>query len=380
MARGVFYADIQTELFDRIENYLNREPPMIGCEDATSLVSDFEKWFADRSLPRRVFVPCVITRISAPRFEIGPVTFEFIDRITTSDFYPQGGENERYAQGAFNDLIKWMREGDAGWLARVLVNGCEQRRAEEVAELAVDLAIVAIHLAAPFLGTRTMTRLDARRGMPQKRTLSEAGGTYNPSWERKEPGMAIGQGTLPDILRRSATIFTAVGNVVSSYTSGLYRLPVLEQAWCDAAYWLYQVLTERIDSIAVAKLETALEILFRTESSAGSKVRLLKVLCAFFDLGPDDLIVPNSTLNANQFAKDVVRNRSRILHGTWSTLNARGIDRVGMEGFVITVLATAVLELEEYAQSANPIDDAEVFLNWVEAKNAKSAPLGVGAK
>jgi phage terminase Nu1 subunit (DNA packaging protein) len=53
---------------------------------------------------------------------------------------------------------------DANWLARVAVEGCEQKRAEELAELAVDLAIVALQLAAPQYDTRSMARLDARRG------------------------------------------------------------------------------------------------------------------------------------------------------------------------------------------------------------------------
>ena len=51
------------------------------------------QWFADRAIPRRIFVPCVISRTPAPRFEIGPVAFEFVDNLATSDLYlySQGG-------------------------------------------------------------------------------------------------------------------------------------------------------------------------------------------------------------------------------------------------------------------------------------------------
>ena len=80
-----------------------------------------------------------------------------------------------------------------------------------------------------------MARLDARRGTSQKCTLSEADGYFSAAWTHKEPGMAIGGGTLPDLLQKAAPIFTAVGNVVHSFASGSYRLPVLERAWCDAA-------------------------------------------------------------------------------------------------------------------------------------------------
>lgn len=290
--RGAVYADIQTELFNFIENYVGREPSTVGSKDAEALVAHFEKWFADRTSPPRVFVPCVISRTSAPRFEIGPVTFEFIDRVTTSDFYPHGGGDAALGRRGFDDLVEWMRERDSDWLARVSVDGCEQKRAEEIAELAVDLVIVALQLAAPYLDTRTMARLDARRGTSQKCTLSEAEGYYNAGWTRKEPGMTIGRGTLPDILQKAAPIFSAVGNVVRSFASGSFRLPVLERAWYDAAYWLYQALAESIDTIAIAKLETALEVLLRAESSTRSQQRMLEILSAFFDLEPDNPIAP----------------------------------------------------------------------------------------
>lgn len=368
MERGAIYADIQTELFNFIEDYIGREPSTVGSKDAEALVAHFEKWFVNKASPYRVFVPCVISRTPAPRFEVGPVTFEFIDRVTMSDFCPQGGGDLALDRRGFDDLVGWMREHDADWLARVSVDGCEQKRAEEIAELAVDLVIVALQLAAPYLDTRTMARLDARRGTSQKRTLSEANGYYSAGWTRKEPGMTIGRGTLPDILQKASPIFTAVGNVVRSFASGSFRLSVLEQAWCDAAYWLHQALAESIDTIAIAKLETALEVLLRAQSSRGSEQRMLEILNVFFDLGPDDPIAQGSPLSARQFARNVVRDRSRILHGTWPTLNARGIDRVGMEGFVMTVLRAAVIELEAYIHSADPANDVDEFLSWMRQR------------
>ena len=52
-------------------------------------------------------------------------------------------------------------------------------RAMEVAALAVDLALVALQLAAPGLDTRSMARLDARRGMNEQRTISETDGEFH---------------------------------------------------------------------------------------------------------------------------------------------------------------------------------------------------------
>lgn len=372
MERGVVYADVQTELFACVEDYIGREASSVDGRDAQALIVHFEKWFADSALPRRVFVPCVISRTPAPHFEIGPVKFEYIDDVTASSFYPRGADDTIVDRHGFDDIVRWMREEDANWLAHVSVEGCERKRAEEIAELSVDLVIVGLQLAAPYLDTRTMSRLDARRGTSQKRTLSEAGGFNCTGWTRREPGLAIGHGTLPDILEKAASIFAAVGNVVRSFSAGSYRLPTLERAWCDAAYWFHQALAESIDTIAIAKLETVLEVLVCAESSKGSERRMFEILNAFFGLGPDDQIAPGSLLTTRQFARNVVRDRSRILHGTWSTLNARGIDREGMEGFVATVLRTAVIDLEAYCASPGRTDNIEDFLGWVGQRRVAS--------
>lgn len=373
LERGAVYADVEAELFNFIESYVDREPSSIGTVDADALFGRLANWFAVRATPRRVFVPCLITRTPAPRFEIGPVTFEFADRIATSDFYPQSRADDGiFDLHGFDEIVQWMRDEEAHWLARVDVDGCDQKRAEEIAELAVDLVIVGLQLAQPYLDTRTMARLDARRGTAQKRTLSEANGYFSSGWASKEPGMSIGHGTLPEITRQAAPIFTAVGNIVRSFATGSLRLPVLEQAWCDAAYWFHQGLVESIDTIAITKLETALEVLARAESSRGSERRISEILSAFFGLEPDDPIALESTLTARQFARNVVRDRSRILHGTWSTLNVRGIDRAGMEGFVSTVLRAAAIELEAYTHLAHRPDDIDHFLDWVGRRRAAS--------
>ncbi len=365
MRRGVSHVNLQNELFNFIIGYVDREPSSVKAGDLGALLAHIEQWFATQISTRRVFVPCAISRTPAPRFEIGPVVFEFIDKVTTSDFYERDSGNPEFVQLAFNELVQWMQEASGNWLARVTVEGCDQKRGEEIAELAVDLVIVALQLAAPNLDTRTMARLDSRRGGTQKHTLSESNGAYISSWTIKDPGMTIGSGTLFDTLNRHTPIFNSVGNVVRSFASGSFRLPALEQAWCDAAYWLHQALAESIDTIAVAKLETALEVLVTSVSSKGSEKRILEILKTFFDLEHCDPIAPGSQLNAQQYAKIFVGNRSRVLHGTWSTLNHRVPDRAGMESFVTNVLRHAVIELDSYAQSSYPSDDIDCFLGWV---------------
>lgn len=373
MERGVNFEKFQAELFTQLESYVGRDPETLARADTQRLVDHFSTWFKDQASRRMVFVPCVLTPWAAPRFDIGPGTFVYIDAITTSEFYPAGPTPDVLAKHSFDTMLELMRETHAHWLARITVEGCEQQRAEEIGELAVDLAIVALQLAAPYLDTRSMCRLDSRRGSAQKRVISEANGHYNTSWTRKEPGLSIGTGTLADILQKTKPVMAAAGNVVRSFTSGNYRLPNLERAWCDAAYWFHEALAEPIDSIAIAKLETALEVLLRSERSKGSTSRVLTILHCFFGLQPDDPVAPNASLTAKQFAANLVRDRSRILHGTWSTLNARlGRSRTGMEGFANTVLRRAVIELEAYSHEAAPADDIDAFLKWLEHRAASS--------
>lgn len=273
----------------------------------------------------------------------------------------------------FDKLVRWMEKEHAHWLARVTVNDCDYRRGKEIAEIATDLAITALQIAAPKMTTRNMSRLNDRRGPSQQKNLAETSGSYTVSWAQNDAGLAIGRGTMAKILAVSDNLIHAVGNVVSSFASGSFRLPTLERAWCDAAYWHHQALAESIDSIAIAKLETALEVLLISESSRGSEKRLREIMSAFFDLGPDDPIYAGSSVTVRQSAKNMVRDRSRILHGTWPTLSARGIDRAGMEGFVATILRISVIELEAYAQSTDPQDNATKFLEWIQERKGLSS-------
>ena len=69
------------------------------------------------------------------------------------------------------------------------------------------------------------------------------------------------------MLRETQPVISAVGHVVKSFASGNYRLPKLERAWCDPAYGIRESLFDPIDSLAVTKLETALEVLICAENS-----------------------------------------------------------------------------------------------------------------
>jgi hypothetical protein len=82
------------------------------------------------------------------------------------------------------------------------------------------------------------------------------------------------------------------------------------------------------------------------------------------------MITSNSSTTAKQFVKGIVRDRSRILHGTWSTLNSHlAMNRRSTEEFVIAVIRRTAMELVAYANTAAPSDQIEAFLMWVKSKN-----------
>jgi hypothetical protein len=75
---------------------------------------------------------------------------------------------------------------------------------------------------------------------------------------------------------------------------------------------------------------------------------------------------------AKEFAHGFVRDRSRVLHGTWSTLNARlGGSRDSLENLAVTLARASALELDAYIQSALPTDDTDAFLSWVKSRRQK---------
>jgi hypothetical protein len=189
----------------------------------------------------------------------------------------------------------------------------------------------------------------------------------------------MGPSALQHYLQQSARVLQAVGPRIKAFLEGGGRFPLLEQAWADAAYWFHEGLAEPLDTIAVPKLETAIEVLLRAQSSSGSKSRLLKAIQAFYGLTRGQFINAESQITVEKFATGFVTDRSRILHGTWSTLLKSLRDsRPTLTALVHGLLASYAFELETYLCDARSADDIEQFLSYVEARR-RSPRLGAAA-
>jgi hypothetical protein len=365
MERGIVAADIRRELSIFLAGHVPREAASLGSIDVAHLHRHFDEWFGRLAVPCRVFVTCVISRWKAPRFSIGPAEFVFIDDIERTEFYPS--PDDPFGRSELDDLVELMRQGGANWLARISIEGCERQRAKQLADIATDLAIVAVQLTVPY--TAGIGRLYAHRGTPMKLTLCEAEGRFYKDHSWDAPGQLIGTGALNYFLTMNEAIVSSVGDRVRSFSTGRFRLHRLELAWCDAAYWFHEALSEINEAIAVTKLETALEVLMCAGSSKGSQARIEAILEAFYDLGRDDPVHDATTTTAKRFAKEFVEGRSRVLHGTESTLlSRRSHDWEGAVEFVRSVLARAAVEIGTYSDIPNVADDRESFLEWVKIR------------
>ncbi|MBV8521762.1 MAG: hypothetical protein JOY71_06485 [Acetobacteraceae bacterium] len=88
---------------------------------------------------------------------------------------------------------------------------------------------------------------------------------------------------------KTATL-ESVGRRVGAYVRGNAKLEKIEQAWCDAAYWVHEGLAEPLDTIAVAKLETAIEALHEAGSGSQSKQRRCQAMEVFYGRKETDLL------------------------------------------------------------------------------------------
>ena len=372
--RGTTLDSYQIQLLNiLISDYLDREAASIDSGDVERIELGLLSWFSIEAGSRTVFIPCVISPSRSSCFSIGPVSFLYREDVQKSKYYPDAKNLGQFTNFEFESLLEMMRSNSASWLAVVDIIGCDNKRSLDIANLAVDISLVALQVAAPYMDTRSMSRLADRRGPSTEMTLMLANGHYSAGRTNKEAGLSIGEGYLAEILKTTAQTVTAVGNCVKSFVTGSFRLSHLEQAWCDAAYWLHQGLAEPLDSIAVTKLETSLEVLLSAGSTKNAKPSIIMAVGAFLGLGSGDTIVKSTGATVKMLARDISRDRSRVLHGDWSTLNVRlASSRKILEEISIIFIRESAVELDLYAREINAEDSAEEFLKWVKARREQS--------
>jgi hypothetical protein len=365
--RAVTYHEFCSYLTGKIvqENFA-KKPDEIGNTELEKLKSDMNEWVVQEKTPRQVFIPCIINEYLAASFSVGPITFDFIDNFKppscTPDFDP------------FPDIVSRMRNETALWMTTVSLPGCSDTHGYELANLCVDLALTGLQLVIPVGWSRNMCRMDSKRIANTEILSSYANGEVALRRSTKNAGFFLGTGSMEDFIAKSPRMLPSTGNRIQTYLNGNSLVPKLELAWCDAAYWFHEGLAEPIDSIATCKLETALEVLLRGTNRKTVSDLLKRAIRFAFEIKEDEHIFSNPIVIAEDFIEDTVEIRSRILHGTLSTLDTETSEiRFQLEKFVGIILQVYTLELDNYILQPNPKDGLKSFFEWSE-KQRKDNP------
>jgi len=356
-----------------MEKFAGRAPDSIAAVDLAALKAAVEEWFSRNVVPCCYVVPCALMPDlsafpHARPFAIGPVAFRHV-----SDFLKarnSANPEERMVDEIHHgQLLERMKERHAKWVAEVEIDGCETGKASDIADLAVDIAIVGVQLAIPQHYSRDMARITGRTSPPFVAIVYRIGSRTYGSFHSQPPGYGLSGGAFDEIMSKEVDLIRSVGRRVDAYVRGGSNLPKLEQAWCDAGYWYREGLAETLDSIAVAKLETAIEVLLGAESAAKSEQRLREALHAFHGVNDDDPIATDPSTSIKQYVKRIVGPRSRFLHGTWSTLGENAEQtRADAEALSWGLLRLSSLALDRYSASQSPADNAKAFLDWINAE------------
>ena len=372
--RGARYRTLTEAMLNAsMEKFTGRAPDSITAADLAALKAAVEEWFSQNVVARCYAVPCSLMPDlsgfpNARPFTIGPVAFRHV-----SDFLKARNstnpEERMLDEINYGALLQAMNERQASWVAEVEIDGCEETKASEIANLAVDIALVGIQLVIPRNYSRNMARITGRTSPPFVGSVYRAGSRTYSGMHWHMPGHGLSGGAFDEIMSKEVDIVRSVGRRVDAYIRGGSNLPKLEQAWCDAAYWFHEGLAETLDSIAVAKLETAIEVLLGAESSTKSEKRLCEALHAFHGVNENDPIATDPSTSIRQYVKGIVGPRSRFLHGTWSTLGENAeATRADAEALSWGLLRLSSLALDRYGTSKSPADSATAFLDWINAE------------
>jgi hypothetical protein len=286
----------------------------------------------------------------------------------------------------FEQLIELAVQRYANWIALVDVPGRAIDESNNAAVIAADIALAAVQLVCPGDDMRGLARATGRAAPVWRAGVSkESSGSINTATTNRLPALARAPELLVQHLALARPLLESMGRRLAAYLAATSPLPDLDEAWCNAAYWYHEALAEKLDTVAVAKLETAIEVLFRAENMSLSKQRLLRSFDAIFGLKGSDPLNPASTVTVEQLVIAITTARSRVLHGTWPTLQtdlptAKGEHSVtygDVESLTRMLLLQFSAHIDAYQAAGMTDDTTDALVAWI--KNERVARAAASA-
>jgi hypothetical protein len=361
-------ASVAHSIISVFESRLNANPTL---DDIQSVEQEVRRRFSEQAAPRTHYIPCLIIPEHASSFIVGPVRFYSIKDLIARENVTAGNPMQSLA---YSSLLQFMEVQSAYWVAEITVDGFDEPGGLERASVAVDLALVAIQIAIPVFYSRDMARLTGRTMPTGIGSVTKINGQPRFGSLRRDPGLGFSAGAFDQFISKARPVLASVGNRVRAYVSDEAALTRLDQSWSDSAYWFHEGLAEPLDTIAITKFETAIEVLLSAGSSKKSSNRLRQAFSSFYGLSPESPYPPGSSRTVNHIVKAIVKSRSRILHGTLSTLTPDSLATDGHGGRkIIELLSMDLLlsfsfKLDQYASQSDAKDNVEAFLQFVSAK------------
>lgn len=390
---------------EMMKAWVSRKSSSLAQPDFDWLQAVIDDWFSTLTQVREHLVPCTLYPYAIPSFTVGPVTFRHFSELPTEgfgisreEFWPKEPpvwkqwfrdvwaavrrkpvRRAKLGGFQFSMLARFANERAAPWVAFVKVTGRPPEESIRAADLSTDIALAAIQLLSPGDDMRTITRASARAAPVWRVDVSrmEDGG-FSEGTRNQVPALARSPELIEHHIREVEPGLRSMGQRLAGFLDASSPVPDLDEAWCNAAYWYHEALAETLDTVAVAKLETAIEVLFRAENMSGSKRRLHESFDVFFGLKPIDTITTDSSVTVEQFVEAITTARSRVLHGTWPTLqfdlpankSSQTVSYSDVEFLTRTLLLCFSVQLDAYIATDSPSDATDAFFAWIKAERS----------
>lgn len=335
----------------------------LGSEHVVAIENAVDRWFEERTAPLQLLIPCAIHPFQVEPFSIGPVTFVHAADLATVGVTETSG---------LELMDRMFRERGGCWIASVTVEA-EQTRQRELAELAVDLALAALHIAMPE--QVVMCRLTGRARHNWSGIWTHTSGWVSGGIDNLEPGRTMSPEFFSASLAQLKPILDEFGTKIASFINVRQPMPRVESAWCDSIYWYLEAIQDDIDATAIAKFEICLENLAEAESLHKSSSRIRTLLRSFLRVSGGQPILEGATLSTADFVSELVTGRSRILHGTSSTLSSRlQLDRREAAEVTRRLLLITGLNMGKFLETHSSQDSMGDYGRWAASLTDSEAP------